>query len=251
MSLPHVTESSLLAQTAGTPTLLRPPPIQIGEYGHAPKPPAQSGGGLSVGFLFRSFQQWWRIAVPAGIVCALLAAAVVWSSWTPKYRAYAILYIPDKGGVLLPTSPDVSPRFAQTQLRSIASSVVLIPALADREIAKVPEVKRQAAPLEFLEKNLKVVGDGGSELYRVEYTGENAEDAATIVNGVIRVYLANLAKDETAQRNSMLNQLKLVTDKREIEIRLLQNQIVEMESKLIGKGNTKGDSSTGSNVLTP
>lgn len=248
MSSPHLTESALIAQTSGPPALLRPPPIQ---FGGPPKPAPQTGAGITIGFVYRSFQHWWRIAIPAGIVCALLAAAAVWLTWTPKYRAYSILLIPDRGGLLLPTSPDTSPRFAQTQLRSIASSVVLTPALADPEIAKIPEIKRQVSPLEFLEKNLKVTGEGGSELYRVEYIGENAKDAATIVNGVIRVYLDKLAADETTRRNDMLRLLDDVKRKREAEIKAIREEIIEIEKKVVGKVPVKGDAGAAGSVLSP
>jgi succinoglycan biosynthesis transport protein ExoP len=252
MSLPHVTESSLLAQTTGTPARLRPPPIQMGGvYGGPPKPPAQAGSGISAGFLFRSFQHWWRVAVPAGIVCAVLAGAVVWSSWTPKYRAYSILRIPDRGGLLSPTSPDTSPRFAQTQLRSIVSAVVLGPALADKELAQVPEIKRQASPLDYLEKNLKATSEGGSELYRIEYIGESPEDAATVVRSIVRVYLDQRKKLEDDDRRQMLVKLEEVRRKREVEIQSRKKAIIELEKEVIGTVGAKGDSSSTSSVLSP
>jgi succinoglycan biosynthesis transport protein ExoP len=252
MSLPHVTESSLLAQTTGTPARLRPPPIQMGGvYGGPPKPPAQAGSGISAGFLFRSFQHWWRVAVPAGIVCAVLAGAVVWATWTPKYRAYAILRIPDKGGLLTPTSPDTSPRFAQTQLQSITSAVVLVPALADEEVAQVPEIKRQISPLDYLEKNIKATSAGGSELYRIEYIGETAEDAAKVVQGIIRVYLKQLSDIEDTARSKMLTNLEKVRKFRETEIENKKKEIIDLEKKVIGILPAKGDSPTAGNVLSP
>ncbi len=249
MSLPTSTpDSALLPHPVGPPPALRPPPIQ---FGAPPKPPAQTGANITLGFIFKSFQQWWRIAVPAGLACAAVAAAIVWSSWTPKYRAAAQISIPDRGGVLLPTSPNTSPRFAQTQLRSITSEVVLGPALADPEIAKVPEIQRQVDRLEYLKKKLTATAEGQSELYRIEYVGENAEDAVTIVNGILRVYLKHLNAKETDRRKDLLSRLTKITKEHEATIASKQESILEEQRGIIGTGAGKGDAAGTDGVLSP
>ncbi|MEX2187368.1 MAG: polysaccharide biosynthesis tyrosine autokinase [Pirellulales bacterium] len=249
MSMPtSASETTLLPPQFGPPPALRPPPIQIGG---PPKPPAATGANITVGFLLRSFQHWWRIAVPAGLVCAVLAGVAVWSSWSPKYRASALIRIPDRGGVLLPNSPDTSPRFAQTQLRSIGSEVVLRPALADPKIAKIPEIRRQTDPLEYLIKNLKVIGEGQSELYRIEYVSDSAEDAATIVNVVLATYFGGLDAYDSARLKELLGKLDEIKAIRSAEIKRLQDMILEAERGVIGKIPDKGNSMAAINVLSP
>jgi succinoglycan biosynthesis transport protein ExoP len=252
--LPIATETPSAApkSAASGPPALRWPPVQRAEHA-TPGQFGQEAGGMSLGFIWRSIQQWWTIAVPVGIVCAILAGGVTWATWKPKYKAMAILQIWARTPTLLPGTNDESPRFAETQTRLLAGPVVIRPALANPEIAKLPEIMREPAPVEFLLKNIKVIGEGQSELYRVEYTGENAEHAAIIVNGIVDEYQRILKTGDDLRRAMLSEALAKAKQGRQDEINSLQAEILVQQRQVIGKNSTaQSQSATASvNVLTP
>lgn len=236
-----------------SPPALRWPPVQNGGTLHAGANPFnQEAGGMSFGFILRSIQQWWTIALPVGIVCAILAGAVTWATWKPKYKATAILQISEQARPLLPGADTSSPRFAETQVRLLAGPVVFRPALAT-EIGQFPEILRQSDPVEYLQKNIKVSGEGRSEIYRVEYTGENPEHVAKIVNAVVATYKGILNSDDAEQRTGLSKALEDAKQGRVKEIERLQTQILEDQRDIIGKGSVGQNPSptATSSVLTP
>src|SRR4051794_32361454 len=50
---------------------------------------------ISPAFMIWVLRQWWVIVVPAGLLLAAAAGAIVMATYTPKYEATALLMIED------------------------------------------------------------------------------------------------------------------------------------------------------------
>lgn len=153
--------------------------------------------------------------------------------------------------MLLPNAPDTSPRFAQTQLQMIGSEIVLAPTLSNPKVANIDEVKRQDDPLDYLLKNVKVVGQGQSELYRIEFVSASAENAATVVNAVLDAYFERLSNYEEQRRTAMLGNLKKIKEDRNTAIKMLQADILRLERDIVGGVPEKGSVGAASDALSP
>ena len=201
--------------------------------------PSSSGENLiSHTFLLWVLRQWWAIVVPAGLVLAASAAALVMYFYTPKYEATALLMIEDVSPFVAYSASatgNQSQRYVQTQLELLRSSVVLEPVLSRAEIAALGELAGQEERVAHLRARMSIRQIGGSELYYVGYTSPSPEAAASVVNAVIAEYMNIHSGDEFQRSQRVIEILEEERRRRALEVDRLRKRVVDLAKDVTGR----------------
>src|SRR5262249_46477892 len=122
-------------------------------------PPAALSSSPTPQALWQAFRRRWFVALSAGVVLGAIAAVVMWQLTPPLSRARTKLFVlgtrpyiafPDADGKSDPSS------FPRSQIALIKSRWILGRVLKEENVAKLPLLRDQAEPEEWLEKNLEV-----------------------------------------------------------------------------------------------
>ena len=183
----------------------------------------------------QAIARWWTVALPTALVLSVTGAVISWLTFEPSFEAEAWLRIADhRPYVAFPTEED-SKRFAQTQVETIRSPVVLGRCLSQPEIAQLPELKAQLDPLKWLTKRLIITGVAESELYRVKFKGPHADNSAKIANAVVDAYLKHHASETSEQAQSMIDVLDRHKADRIHELERMQERVRAVTKQVTGK----------------
>jgi hypothetical protein len=102
-------------------------------------------------------------------------------------------------------SADTEPqyqRYLKTQMGLMRSRFVMNTALQHDDISRLPLLKSQADPIDWLEKNLEVSNIADTELVEVSLpprTGFSSKDQATVINAVVRAYIDEVVSKDRKQ----------------------------------------------------
>ncbi|MCC7087142.1 MAG: polysaccharide biosynthesis tyrosine autokinase [Pirellulales bacterium] len=203
----------------------------------------QAAGGSSLGpkdpltlnFVLRALQQWWKIALPLALILSSTAVIIAWISFELSYRASAWLQIKEQQEYLAFRSERDGQRFSQTQLELIRGPIVLERLLSTPKISKLPEVNEQTDPLEWLKKRLTVKNVGGSELFEVSFAGPNPENSAMIVNSIVDSYLDVTSRDNAAQRMKVVELLNKQKDRWANEVKNARDTVRSLAKQITNK----------------
>jgi polysaccharide biosynthesis transport protein len=203
-------------------------------------PARQQEGGLTPAFFLWVLNQWWKIAIPVGLVLAAITGVAILYFYVPIYSASALIdiehstpYIAFNQGKSSDSRGD--DRYIQTQIELLRSEVVLAPVLSQPEIAQIEEFQDQTDPLKHLKKQLSISQVGKSQLYRVEYTSPSARDATTIANEVVAKYLSLQTDEETRLSQRVIDLLEVARDRRMVVVKQLRNEVLELSKEVTGK----------------
>lgn len=210
------------------------------------------GGGGMIGpdLIFTTLRHWWKWTVPLGIVLAIVAAAVVMQLFEPMYRSTAWLRIESRAPYLaFPQSVGTyKDPFVETQLELIRSPLVLGDAVGNAEVAQLPEIAREAAPLDYLSEKVTAELVGDSELVQIAYDGPNPHDAAVIVNAVLQSYLL-VHSDDEIQRSGRI--IELLEEERARRARQLENLRGELRDLTAAAGGSLSSLQQTGSVVAP
>jgi polysaccharide biosynthesis transport protein len=189
---------------------------------------------LNVQFALSVFCRWWRVVLPCGVVLAAIAAAIVYVTFRPVYRAEAWLRICDNTPFVAFQSHEDPRRFLDTQLALMRGPLVVGPVVARPEIAQLPEIQKQEAPVVWLGTKIKATS-GGGEYVTISYESTNPGAAAMVVNAVVNTYLALHARDDTEQVERVIELLDDEKDRRIKEVNTMREAIRELAKQATGK----------------
>jgi succinoglycan biosynthesis transport protein ExoP len=212
----------------GSPPVLatRGLPVISGSHGvlrpHVMASNGQAPQIITAQFVLHALRQWWKVATPCGLLLAVAGALVVYLMFRPVYEAVAWIKIDDSPPYVAFQSRDDSRRFAQTQMELMRSPLVLGPVVSQPEIARLPELQKREAPIEWLARNVKVAPVGQSELYRVTFQSKNPEGAAKIVNAVVDVYFSMRSRSDSETKQRVIELLEEERDRRAKEVEQLR-----------------------------
>ncbi len=150
------------------------------------------------------------------------------------YKATAWLQIKEQPDYLA-FKTDASSRFVQNQIELLRGPLVLEKVLAKPEVAQLPEVRTQASPLEWLQKNVMAKNVGGSDLFELSFTGLQPESSATIVNTIVRSYLEVSSQKTEEQTAKVVELLTKERDRRGKEVERLRDTVRTLAKQLTGK----------------
>ena len=126
-------------------------------------------------------------ANPAAL--AARPSSTIWLIWVlipPTYEVISLLRIESTQGT---TGVQHKP-YLKTQVGLITSSRVLNPAIADPLAVNLPFIRDSKDPRRALLEKLKVTIIEGTNLIKVALNDPNPDEAATIVQSVVRSYLS-------------------------------------------------------------
>lgn len=189
---------------------------------------------LTPAFIWRAVQQWWKLALPIGIALAVAGGAVVWMTFKPTYQGTAWLLIKEQPDYLAFKTDNNNSRFAQNQVELIRSPVVLEKVLAKPEIAQLPELLRQSAPLEWLKKSVVTKNEGGSEIFGISFSGSDPTSVAAILNSIVDSYLEVSAQKAADQTSRVIQLLTEELERRGKEVERLRNNVRVMTKEISG-----------------
>lgn len=233
MSQPESGGMGMAREGGGVPAL-RPaalPTVVMGGGGGM----VVGGPKLTVGSVLQALRRWWKMCAPVGVLLAGIAAAAVWASFEPVYRATASLVISDQSPYLAyaPTGPQT--RFQRTEVEKIRHPLVVSEAISDPKIAQLGDLKKQESPIEWLSSKITVKAVGQSEMYEVSFESPDAAGAAAIVNAVLEAYMSRQQSEAMEQNRNMITLLEREGDLRQSEVMQLRTELRLLKREAAGK----------------
>jgi succinoglycan biosynthesis transport protein ExoP len=207
-----------------------------------PRPPrprlrqgAESQEGITPHFVVSAMRQWWKVAVPVGVLLAAGLGALVYLTFKPVYEASAWLEIKDRAPYIAFPDRSGSGSFIRTQLALIHSPLVLGPVVSNPEIAGLPEVADAEDPMEFLGKHIKVIQEGDSEIFRISYAGRDAANTKKVVDAVVDEYFRLRGGTDAERTESVIKLLEAQRDLRAREVDRLRENVRVLTKQATGK----------------
>ncbi len=200
---------------------------------------ADDEGFISPRFVWRVLAQWWYVAIPIGLVLAILSAATVMLTFTPVYRSSAVLKIASYTPYIAYTSneqPMKPEEFTETQVELLRSPLVMEELLKNPEVAEIPQLLEQENPAAWLAEAVQVKQIGNSELYNVFLDAKAPESSALLVNAILDEYFQVRTRDEESQTKRVLELLEQEKSLRAAEIQEFQTKLRTLAKKLEGDG---------------
>ena len=191
-----------------TPPVLRPTPVTVWRGGPAANTAAS---GADTGAMLKALTRRWPLALVLGIILAGAGGAAAWFLLAAPYTAFAQVRIKAKDDEVVFARPEDGRSefltFLKTQARHLKSRFVLSGALSREETKNLPIVLRQPDPLAWLEDELLVDSQEGSEIIMLTLRGPDAGEVTALVNGVVKVYEKEVVQAETEKRQKQLNEV--------------------------------------------
>jgi polysaccharide biosynthesis transport protein len=188
---------------------------------------------FTIGFFWRALRQWWKLALPLGLLLAVGAGAAVLFTFQPTFKATAWLQIKEQPDYLAFRSEN-NYRFVQNQVELLRSPLVLERVLAT-EVGKLPEVAKQSAQIEWLQRCLMARNVGGSDLFELSFTCPNADGAAKIVNAIVQVYYEVSQHNTVEQTQNVIKLLKRELEVRRTEVEQQREAVRNLTKAITGK----------------
>ncbi len=203
--------------------------------GTTPIPLQPYGAGMSA--YWHAFRRRWVLVVGLGICCAGLAVPAAWVSQAPTYTATALLRIAAGEERLVFPTADQALRedyelYRGTQQQLLTSDFVLLAALQEPEIAGLEVLKEQLDPVRWLADELHVGVPEGSEIVRVQLSGEDPVAVKNLVNAVVDAYMKKVVNAEKEQRLVRLDELGRVYEDKEMEMRAKRSDLKQLAEEL-------------------
>ncbi len=193
---------------------------------------------LKPSFLWWTFCQWWKVAIPVGLLLASLAAAGVVLSYEPDYKASALIMVEDSAPYIAFAGAGPSgkaKKYVETQVELLRSPVVLGPVLSRPEVARLDAFEKSKDRLQTMKRHLRISRIGRSELYQVSYTSKSPKAAADIANAVVAEYLSIQSAEELQRTQRVIDILEEQRHRRSLEVERLCSRVVKLGKEVTGR----------------
>lgn len=199
-----------------------------------PIPAMEAGQGF--GAYLHALRRRWLAVAFLGILCGAGAAAAAWFLFIPQYTATALIRVSSSvQSVLFPTQQGAGPSFdiyKATQLEYLRSRFVLVAALRQPEVARLPSIREQIDPVQWVSEHLSVRFPGNSEFMNVSFTSTHPEETAVIVNAIVDAYMREVVDTEQRERRQRLSELDQLYAEKEADVRKLENDLKSLSQQL-------------------
>ncbi|MGQ9505322.1 MAG: polysaccharide biosynthesis tyrosine autokinase [Thermogutta sp.] len=194
------------------------------------------GTQQGLGAYLHAFRRRWFPAVFLGVFFAAVAAVAVWFLYVPRYTATAMIRIASSTQtVLFPTNDRGGTSFdiyKATQLEYLRSRFVLVAALRQPEVARLPSIQEQLDPVQWVSENLSVRFPGNSEFMNVSFSSRRPAETAVLVNAIVDAYMREVVDTEQRERRERLSELDQLYAEKESELRKLENDLKTLSQQL-------------------
>ena len=194
---------------------------------------------LSPRFFLAVLAQWWKVLLPLTVLLTAVSTGLVLYFFEPQYRAAAWLQIRGtQPFVAFPEQEladrDAAKKFVQTQIELLRSPLILGRVMSQPDIDALPELQRKRDPVDWLaRKGLMISPKGDSDLLEVAYAGPDPENAARLVNEVVRAYFALRKEKRDEQAQAVILLLEDEKVRRAEEIRALQAELRQLQKQVV------------------
>ena len=195
--------------------------------------PVQQGIGLR--FIANALRQWWKLAVPVGLLLAAAAGITVYLIFEPVFQASAWLRIESRALPVIYGDQLGSGRFVQNQIHLMRSPLVLGQVITDEDVAKAPEIAEAPDAIRYLQSGLSVASVGGSEYYQVSFQAHDPELSARVVTAVVNSYFQLQGKEQAERAQRVIELLEQERDRRALEVGRLREQVRTLTLQATGK----------------
>jgi capsular exopolysaccharide synthesis family protein len=187
-------------------------------------PPAAAGPDMKA--LLQALKRRRLLAAALSVLVGSAAAVGAWFGLAAKYTAFAQL----KVAAVTPyfvfpngNNPEVRNDFntyLRTQAAALKNRYVLNAALKRDDVRQLSIVRQQAEPITWLEDELKVEVQDGSEIVNVKMTGTEPAELVTLVNAVTQAYLTEVVNVDRKGRSDRLAELDDIYTKSREKLRI-------------------------------
>ena len=227
---PGLPDDPLQADAGLGPTELTPwaapGPLAAAGPGGRPLPPGLAGPPGPADYL-RGLRRRWGLALFGGLTCAVAAALAAWFFVpTKKYTASALLQVKMARPSILETNDLQASHdyvtYQKTQESLVTSTFVISAALGDPAdpnkpngptVAQLSILRDERDPVEWIRERLDTQFRG--ELMEISLSGNQPQEIAAVVNGVVDAYLNDVVNKERNNRLERLETLKKIHDQRQ------------------------------------
>ncbi len=193
-----------------------------------PQPPA--AGGLKP-FAYLKYR-WVTVLFLGGLLAATLAFAA-YSVIPSKYTTYSLVRIFSADPVLHSTENREGRGdftiYLKSQSAMIKSNFVLTAALRDPNVAALPMLRDQADPVRFLEEELKIETQEGSEILKLSLSGDDAKGISMIVNSIQDSYFREVVDEEVKRKKTRLQHLEDAILKMQLDVSRRQENVKQAD----------------------
>jgi len=190
---------------------------------------------VTISLIWYAIRRWWKVASPVGLLLATIPATYIYVTYEPMFQALSWLRMEASPPYVAYRLDGNSRSFVQTQVQLIRSPLVLGPVVSEPEIANLPELKKQRAPIDWLARHVGVNSRGESELFTVSFTGPNAQNTARIVNAVVSAYFELRFQEQALRTQRVVELLDHEKERRANELRLLRENVRQLTKDATGK----------------
>jgi capsular exopolysaccharide synthesis family protein len=196
----------------------------------------ERSSAFSFGLLWQAIVQRLKLATPVGIVLAAIAGTAVWYATEPRFSSHATLQILERPPYLAFQTGESSSVFAQTQIELLRGPFIVGRAIDSEGLALLPELRDIAGKEDavlWINKRLKAIRIGQSEIFEVSFTTRHPESARRVVDAIVETYMQFQTSESDAQRQRVLEVLKEEAARLNREIELKRAKLREL-AKLAG-----------------
>ncbi len=235
------------------PVAAPPSNVQTVRSRGGPQPGGGAGQGISAQFVLHVLRRWWKIALPAGLVLAIVAVATTYWLFEPQYEAAALLEIHEQPQYIAfePKEGGASKGYFRTQMEIIRSRWILGRTVANEKIKQLPEIRKPKDPIDWLRKRVSVIAANDSDLFEIKYASPDPENAALVVNEVTQQYLTAEEEEESRRSRDIIAALTEEMKSREQSVRTLRTQVQTATQQVSGKEPELAGQDPNSSVKNP
>jgi capsular exopolysaccharide synthesis family protein len=209
----------------------------------APRRATPAASGPDLKSILQALKRRWLVAATVSLLLGGAAGAAAWFGLAAKYTAFAQLRVAAVTPYLVfssATNPEGRSDFStyqRTQAAAVKNRYVLNAALKRDDVRNLAAVRQQGEPITWLEDELKVELQEGSEIVNVKMSGAEAGDLVTLVNAVTQSYLQEVVNAERKQRSDRLAELDDVYTKSKEKLRL-KRELLKKRAEEVGGSDT-------------
>jgi polysaccharide biosynthesis transport protein len=172
------------------------------------EPPAAANGVRPFAYLK---YRWVTVLFVGGFLASIFAFAA-WKLIPSKYTTSSIVRVLNTDPIVH-SKEDLQGRndfaiYLKSQAAMIKSQFVLTAALRDPSVAALPMLKEQSDPVRFLEEELRVEYQDGSEILKIILSGDDPRAITAIVNAIHEAFFREVVDAEITGKKARLRQLE-------------------------------------------
>src|SRR5437762_4535788 len=204
---------------------------------------AAQPSGPDMKALLQALKRRWPMAATLSILLRSAAAVGAWHGLPATFTAFAQLRIAAVTPSLVfhnannPEGRNDFSTYQRTQAAAIKNRHVLNAALKREDVRNLGVVREQAEPITWLEDELKVELQEGSEIVNVKMVGSEAADLVTLVNAVTQSYLQEVVNVERKARSDRLAELDDIYTKSKEKLRV-KRETLKKRAEEVGGSDT-------------